>query len=105
MDDMDNGDLRYFSQYPMPPRLAEEDRQKLKLTSSLRDEYLESLEAFIDELGEFIRGVQKQEVSRQKKEESKKKKRKENARPAQMMHCSLLGERRSDCAGCGASPQ
>ena len=76
MDDMDNGDLRYFSQYPMPPRLAEEDRQKLKLTSSLRDEYLESLEAFIDELGEFIRGVQKQEVSRQKRKKAKRKREK-----------------------------
>jgi hypothetical protein len=58
----DENERRYFSQYPQPPALSEEDFQREHLTAGVKDDYLQSLEAYIDELEEFIRDVQKQEV-------------------------------------------
>jgi hypothetical protein len=60
----DDVDMTFFSQYPQPPRRPEEDRQKEKLTAVLNDDYLQSLEQYIDELENFIREVQAAEVSR-----------------------------------------
>lgn len=94
--------MTYFNQYPQPPALSEEDRQKTKLTASLQDEYLDALEQYIEELGNFIREIQKQEVtwlplksalmkkcgkaeSKERKKEKKKKaksKRSERKKPA-----------------------
>ncbi len=56
--------MTFFSQYPQPPRRPEEDRQKEKLTAALNDDYLQSLEQYIDELETFIREVQAAEVRR-----------------------------------------
>ena len=73
---MDDQDAQHFSQYPMPPRRADEDELRDKLTASVKDEYLASLETYIDELGEFIRGIQQEEVrdsEREKKREKEKK--------------------------------
>lgn len=52
----------HFSQYPQPPELSPEDRARAKLTSKVNDEYVASLEQYIDDLGAYIRSVQAQEV-------------------------------------------
>ena len=57
-------DMTFFSQYPQPPLRPEEDRQREKLTAGLHDDYLQSLEQYIEELETFIREVQAAEVSR-----------------------------------------
>jgi len=54
-------DEQFFSAFPQPPELAEEDRIIGHVT--INDEYLTSLEAYIEDLGQYIRDVQKREVS------------------------------------------
>ncbi len=61
------GEAYLFSQYPQPPRRPEEDLEKERPTAHLNDSYLDALEIYIDELSNFIRDVQKAEVSENQK--------------------------------------